>query len=180
MTILTATLVAPTVAVQASFLAAAVEYQGEGRCTDLDVNLLSALDAFVVHVAALDAEALAGTPRPAGIVPQTTLWWVDGDEFLGHSIRHHLTEALRQVGGHIGYDIRPTARRRGHATAMLRAALPIAARLGIDPALVTCDVSNVASRRVIEANGGRPNQLGEGKLRFWVPTSANGMRSAPP
>jgi predicted acetyltransferase len=170
---LTATLVAPTVAVHASFLAAVIEYQGEDRCTDLDVNLLAAPDGFAAHVAVLDAEALPDTPRPAGIVPQTTLWWVDGAEFLGRiSIRHHLTEALRQLGGHIGYDIRPTARRRGHASAMLRAALPVAARLGIDPALVTCDVDNVASRRVIEANGGRPDQPGEGKLRFWVPTSS--------
>jgi predicted acetyltransferase len=166
-TTLTATLAAPTVAVHASFLAAVIEYQGEGRCPDLDVNLLAA------PVAMLDAEALPDAPRLAGVVPQTTLWWVDGAEFLGRiSIRHHLTEALRQVGGHIGYDIRPTARRRGHATAMLRAALPVAARLGIDPALVTCDVDNVASRRVIEANGGRPDQSGEGKLRFWVPTSS--------
>ena len=35
------------------------------------------------------------------------------------------------------------------------AGLPIAARLGIDPALVTCDVENAASRLVIEHAGGR-------------------------
>ena len=39
---------------------------------------------------------------------------------------------------------------------MLAAALPIAQALGIDEALLTCDETNVASRRVIEANGGRP------------------------
>jgi predicted acetyltransferase len=48
------------------------------------------------------------------------------------------------------------SRRRGHATAMLRQALPIARGLGIDRALVTCDVDNVASRKVIERNGGVP------------------------
>lgn len=171
MATLTGALAAPTVTVHASYLAAVVEYQGEGRYTDLDVNLLASPDVFAAYVAALAAGALPQTPRPAGIVPETTLWWVDGGEFLGRiSIRHHLTEALRQLGGHIGYDVRPTARGSGHATAMLRAALPVAAHLGIDPALVTCDVDNVASRRVIEANGGTPDEAGEGKLRFWVPT----------
>jgi len=171
-TTLTATLAAPTVTVQASYLAAVVEYQGEGHYTDLDVHLLADPDAFAAHVAALAAKALPQTPRPVGIVPETMLWWVDGAEFLGRiSIRHQLTEALRQLGGHIGYDVRPTARRRGHATAMLRAALPVAARIGIDPALVTCGVDNVASRRVIEANGGTPDAAGGEKLRFWVPTT---------
>ena len=40
----------------------------------------------------------------------------------------------------------------GHATAMLAAALPVARSLGIDPALLTCDDDNIASRKVIEAN----------------------------
>ena len=53
---------------------------------------------------------------------------------------------------------------------MLAAALPRAHAMGIDPVLVTCDVDNVASRRVIEANGGVLENELQGKLRFWVPT----------
>jgi len=75
------------------------------------------------------------------------------------------------VGGHIGYDVRPAARRRGHATRMLALALPVAHTLGIDPALVSCDVDNVASRRVIEHSGGKQENESAGKLRFWVPTA---------
>jgi predicted acetyltransferase len=52
------------------------------------------------------------------------------------------------------YDVRPSARRRGHATAMPAPALPVARGLGIDRVLVTCDVSNTGSRKVVEANGG--------------------------
>jgi predicted acetyltransferase len=60
-------------------------------------------------------------------VPATTRWWVSDDEYLGRlTIRHRLTAHLRNVGGHIGYDIRPSARRCGHATAMVAAALPVA------------------------------------------------------
>jgi Predicted acetyltransferase len=51
------------------------------------------------------------------------------------------------------------------------AARPFARDLGIDPALLTCDDTNVASRRVIESNGGVFEDQREDKLRFWVPTS---------
>ena len=71
-------------------------------------------EGFGRFVAAVLADRLEETPRPEGFVPATELWWVDGDEFLGRiSIRHRLTPTLLEVGGHIGYDVRPTARRRG-------------------------------------------------------------------
>jgi predicted acetyltransferase len=57
---------------------------------------------------------------------------------------------------------------------MLAAVLPEADALGIDPALITCDIDNLASRRVIEANGGELEDQRGGKLRFWIPTSRVG------
>ncbi|GLW29217.1 hypothetical protein Areg01_21570 [Actinoplanes regularis] len=129
-------------------------------------------EGFGAYVGRLHSQALADSPRPEGFVPSTTLWWVEDEHYLGRlAIRHRLTASLLEAGGHIGYDVRPSARRRGHATAMLRAALPVARGLGIASALVTCDLTNAASRKVIEANGGVfEDQRGE-KLRFWVPTS---------
>jgi predicted acetyltransferase len=53
---------------------------------------------------------------------------------------------------------------------MLAESLPIAAGLGIDPALVTCDTDNDASRKVIEACGGELEDERNGKLRYWIPT----------
>ena len=127
---------------------------------------------FAAFTLRLQDVARPGTQLPEGFVAMTVLWWVDGDDYLGRlSIRHELNDWLREVGGHIGYVVRPSARRRGNATAMLTGALPIAHGLGIDPALVTCDDTNVGSRRVIESNGGVfEDQRGE-KLRFWVSTS---------
>jgi predicted acetyltransferase len=159
------------------------EFQAEGRGTTDDQTMIGAEirgygstwhtpEGFARYVTDLRAEAEEDTPRPAGIVPATTLWWVDGAEYLGRlAIRHRLTSRLLERGGHIGFDVRPTARRRGHATAMLRAALPIATGLGIHRALVTCDVDNVASRKVIEACGGEFEDQRGVKLRFWVATS---------
>ncbi|MEV0720104.1 GNAT family N-acetyltransferase [Asanoa sp. NPDC050611] len=180
------TLLPPTVDVHGSFLAAMAEFRSEGRGAAADETMIgreireygdrwAALDVFTAYVTALRAEALEDSPRPAGFVPATTLWWVEGPEYLGRlAIRHRLTPTLLEMGGHIGYDVRTSARRRGHGTAMLRAALPVARALGIGSALVTCDVDNVGSRKVIEANGGVFEDQRGGKLRFWVPTAPVG------
>lgn len=58
---------------------------------------------------------------------------------------------------------------------MLAAALPVAYGLGIDPALLTCDEDNVASRKVIEANGGVFEDTRSGRRRYWVPTSQRAL-----
>jgi predicted acetyltransferase len=110
-------------------------------------------------------------PRPAGFVPSTARWMVDAGELVGRiSLRHELTELLLAWGGHIGYSVRPSARRRGYATDALRQMLPLCAERGLGQVLVTCDEENVASRKVIEANGGRYEDSNEGKRRYWVPT----------
>ena len=59
------------------------------------------------------------------------------------------------VLGHIGFSVVPLRRRRGHARRALALMLPEAAALGLPYVEITCDPVNAASRRVIEANGGR-------------------------
>jgi predicted acetyltransferase len=115
-------------------------------------------------------------PRPRSYVPFTELWMVEGagdqSEYLGRiSLRHELNELLLTWGGHIGYVVRPSARRRGHASAALQGILPLCRERGIDPVLVTCDVDNDPSRRTIEGAGGVYEDTREGKLRYWIPTS---------
>ncbi|GAA3265174.1 GNAT family N-acetyltransferase [Dactylosporangium vinaceum] len=171
----------PVERVHESFLAAMAEFRAEGRGVPDDNSMIghdlrtygdtwADPDTFARYVADTRAQALEETPRPEHFVPSTTLWLIDGDEYLGRvAIRHRLNQHLLDEGGHIGYDVRPTARRRGHATAMLRGALIVAKELGIEPALLTCDTTNTVSRRVIEAAGGVLEDERNGKLRFWVP-----------
>ncbi|WP_342787889.1 GNAT family N-acetyltransferase [Streptomyces alboniger] len=135
-------LIEPTTRLRSSFLAAVAEFRADRDyptpwfVTDVDAAALADAEAFDTYVARLRAERHETGVRAAGLVPMTTLWWAAGDQMLGRlAIRHRLTRQLEQVGGHIGYDVRPGARRRGHATAMLAAALPVAASLGITRAL---------------------------------------------
>ncbi|MFD7900434.1 GNAT family N-acetyltransferase [Streptomyces sp. NPDC059743] len=173
--------IAPDVRIQASFLDAMAEFVAEGageRALLLhEMEEFAASwhrpEVFATYVDRLNAEPLEETPRVDGWVPNTTLWYVDGDTFLGRlAIRHRLNPFLRELGGHIGYAVRPSARRRGHATAMLTEAIPVARGLGIESVLVTCDTTNTASRKVIESAGGVLEDERGGKLRFWIGTAA--------
>jgi GNAT superfamily N-acetyltransferase len=178
----------PAVEYHASFLTALAEYHAEGRHSELDPVVLASPHEFARYVAALldDVEhpgapdryarracgTLVPDPPLDGYVPQVVLWWVAGREYLGRiNIRHPLNRGLLLRGGNIGHGIRPSARRQGHATAMLAAALPLAAAVGIREARVDCDVGNAASRRVIEKNGGVFQYEERGSLYFLVPTS---------
>ena len=175
-------LVEPSAALAASFRSAMADFVAEGRGSPQDDSALGrhltgfaaqwhTVAGFERFLARLRAEADTSVPPPPGWVHSSTFWWAEGSDFLGSiRVRHELTPELLETGGHIGYDVAPRARRRGHGTAMLRAMLPIAAGLGIDRVLITCDVDNVGSRKVIEVNGGVLEDQRAGKLRFWVPT----------
>jgi predicted acetyltransferase len=176
-------LIEPGTELAPSFLAAMADFAGEGRGTPSDHSALGrqlrdfaadwhAAAGFERFLTALRQEGDVNVAPPANWVHSSTLWWAQGTQYLGSiRIRHQLTPALTEIGGHIGYVVRPSARRKGYATQMLVQSLPIAAGLGIDPALVTCDVDNIGSRKVIEANGGVLEDQRAGMLRYWVPTT---------
>ncbi len=69
-------------------------------------------------------------------------------------IRLELKGYLINFGGHIGYCVRPSERRKGFATQMLRSALPICRAQGLQQVLVTCLEDNIGSAKTIEACGG--------------------------
>jgi len=111
-----------------------------------------------------------------GLVPATTFFArraCDGRLLGTLQIRHELNEYLLQSGGHIGYGVRPTERRKGYATQMLRLALTHCQTLGISRALITCNKWNEASARTIGACGGiLENEIigddNEPLQRYWI------------
>lgn len=110
---------------------------------------------FNLFIKKLRAQAKGVYPNK-GLVPQTVFWLVDGNKFLGKlSIRHRLNDHLRKVGGHIGYYIRPDQRGKGYGKIQLELGLKKAKALGIRNAVVTCDITNLGSKKIIEGNGGR-------------------------
>lgn len=130
---------------------------------------------FAAYVAGLEAqEREEGLPE--GIVPQTTFWLVRGGNYIigVTRFRHRLTPGLEQWGGHIGYAIRPSERRRGYATLMLKLALREAKKLGLKRVLLTCDPENTASARVMLKNGAVQGtdsthpETGKPHSRYWI------------
>lgn len=109
-------------------------------------------------------------------MPESTHWLVrDGTTFVGFSrLRHRLAPALEHHGGHVGYAIRPSERGKGYGTRILALTLNKAREMGLDRVLVTCDTDNLASVRVIEANGGVlqnqsvSNRSGKMISRYWI------------
>lgn len=120
-------------------------------------------------------DAHNGINIPETWVPDSTYWLVtDENKIVGAvNIRHSLTEHLFNAGGHIGYGIRPSERRKGYATKLLALSLEKAKQLNITKALIVCDEVNTASEKTILHNGGLRDEDfieedGNVVRRFWI------------
>lgn len=103
------------------------------------------------------------------MVPATTFWLMDGDTPVGQgNLRHRLTDALRQAGGHIGYAVASDQRGKGYGRALLGLLLEEARRMGItEEILVTVYLGNLPSRRVAESCGGELRRETEERAYYW-------------
>lgn len=165
-------LVKPHVKYEKSYMEALMESTDETQ--DKSLTLPKENQSFSDFVNILLSQS-KGENLPKDYVPATTYWLIDNDEFIGRvQVRHSLTKSLLQVGGHIGYYIRPSKRRKGYGVKILELGLLKARSLGILNVLVTCDINNLGSKKIIESNGGiLENTFDEGsgkpvKLRYWI------------
>lgn len=111
-----------------------------------------------------------------GKVPGSVFFLYDDERniFIGAiNIRHYLNDDLLKTGGHIGDGIRPSERRKGYATKMIKLALDECKKLGINKVLMTCDKDNIGSAKSIINNGGILeneiiNEDGKIEQRYWI------------
>lgn len=129
---------------------------------------------FTEYINKLEGWSL-GKGLPDKFVPNTFLVGVVDGQIVGRlSIRHLLNDFLERIGGHIGYGTIKSYRRQGYGTEMLKQALPICSSLGIKKILITCDIDNFGSQKVIERCGGifenvtDDSQLKVQKRRYWI------------
>ena len=114
---------------------------------------------------------------PSHLVPATQFLFVrkSDNRLVGMlQVRHRFNDYLSQFGGHIGYSVRPSERRRGYAKEMMKMTLPFCREMGLGKVLITCADGNVGSEKTILANGGvyestvhEPSSDRDLK-RFWI------------
>ena len=177
-------LVQPAVEYKDSFIEAVREYQNEEETAstrgyrNLSIQELQSDFGTFVERERSHAE---GKNQPAGYVPQTEYWLVDNGDYIGHvAVRQRLNEHLLQIGGHIGYDVRPSKRGKGYGNKILELSLQKAREMGIERVRITCDIDNIPSRKIIEKNGGVLDseivnpENGISKRRYWIPLNRKG------
>lgn len=120
-----------------------------------------------------------GKNLPPGYVSGTTFWLMDDEEWIAsYTIRHSLTEHLKQLGGHIAANISPKHRGEYVGFVGIKLCLEQARKLGLERVLMTCDINNLASFRAISGllklYGGEqlPDSFVDGHYehRIWVNT----------
>jgi predicted acetyltransferase len=168
-------LIAPTTRLHTAWLEAHAEW-GPGVHEDglglLPSDEIDSPAGFADWVTRLTDESDQAKPLAAGQVRCTYRWIVEGDRMLGGiALRHEFNDFVRWAG-HIGYGIRPSARRRGLATWALGRMLDEARMLSLDRVLVVCAADNVASAKTIERLGGvledvRDTEHGPAR-RYWI------------
>ena len=110
-----------------------------------------------------------------GLVPATTYLVIREDDkklVVMIDIRHKLNDYLLNFGGHIGYSVRKTERRKGYATEMLKLSLEKCKELNIEKVLITCNKENIPSAKTILNNNGiLENEIKNGDKitqRYWI------------
>jgi len=137
----------------------ALEYIKEHRKYKSNINgsgsLYRYMDNYEGWLLKLEKDK-SRTPSEEG-VPTLTYFLIRkaDDKIVGMvNIRLCLNERLKRCGGHIGYGIRPTERRKGYNKINLYLALEVCAEHGIEEVYLDCERKNVASSKTMKALGG--------------------------
>ncbi len=148
-------LIKPAIEYKESYLKALALYHAEGRYKNLVIpDLRDDFDDFVEERCKRRSGAYRNYPDWVELVPDSVLWLVKNDEYIGTlKVRHRLNWHLEKWGGHMTFIIRPDKRELGYGQKLVRKSKEVLNALDIEKALITISPQNEVARHIIEKAG---------------------------
>ncbi len=149
------TLKRPTREYETEAVAFKYEFFDNGETTINGSELLDQTESYDEWLKSVTDNISPDTVNPAWVVTDTYFAFDENDSIVGIiDLRHELNDFLKDFGN-CGYSVRPSERRKGYATEMVKIILERARQTGMDKIRLSVERSNEASVRIITKNGGK-------------------------
>ncbi len=126
-----------------------------GETTIIGSELLDHTDSYDEWLKSVTDNTSSDTVNPSWVVTDTFFAFDENNRIVGIiDFRHELNDFLKDFGN-CGYSVRPSERRKGYATEMLKLVLEHARQIGMDKVQLSVERSNEASVKTITKNGGK-------------------------
>lgn len=131
------------------------EFFDNGETTINGSELLDHTDSYDEWLKSVTDNTSSDTVNPSWVVTDTFFAFDENNRIVGIiDLRHELNDFLKDFGN-CGYSVRPSERRKGYATEMLKLVLEHARQIGMDKVQLSVERSNEASVKTITKNGGK-------------------------